>query len=212
MNIGNYAGFIRNNNMLQGNASPAHGLAGLKIEDFGELQARYQSMKLKERAKAVLSDSKPALEVAERIFSDMSRQEDCKEVFDKLRKNSMLIAKLRPSDARVALTDGSCDFLKETLRRLAAWRKTMERLADGEAIAIRGNEEFIRADEPLAIAISSAVGISNYISIVQLALMELSRKDEAQKAKYASITAEIRRCATVLSDYENASSFHSVVH
>lgn len=199
--------------MLSSNAAKmSQGLLNLKIEDFGELQARYQAMRLSDRAKAVLSDAEPALKTAERIFSELGANDACKQVFEKLRKNSALIAKLRPSDARVALMDGSCDFLKETQRRLATWRKTMERLAGGEAITSSGNREYIRAEEPLAIAIVSALGISSYISIVQLVLMELSKSDEAAKLKFASMTAEIRRCATVLSDYENASSFEKVVH
>lgn len=192
--------------MLQSSSASASppGLSRLKIEDFGELQARYQALSLSERASHVLADACPALQMAERIFSELSTHASCKELLDKLRKNSMLVAKLRPSEARVTLMDDSCDFMKETLRKLAIWRKTMERLASGEAIGYNGSKEFIRAEEPLALTIAGTFGISNYLSIGQLVLMELSKMEGNKKKEYASMTAEIRRCATVLSDYENA--------
>jgi hypothetical protein len=183
----------------------------MKIEDFGELQLRYQPLAPGARATAVLADAHVALQVAERVLTKLSERSDCKQFFDKIRKNSMLIGKLRPSDARVALMDSSCDFIKETLRKLGAWRKTLERLAAGEGIAKdKGNKEYIRSDDPISLSVAGSTGISNYISIVQLVLMDVS-KAEKNAPEYATMTAEIRRCATVLSDYENAASFMSLV-
>lgn len=187
------------------------GLSNMKIEDFGELQLRYQPLAPGARATAVLADAHIALQVAERVLTKLSERSDCKQFFDKIRKNSMLIGKLRPSDARVALMDSSCDFIKETLRKLGAWRKTLERLAAGEGIAKdTGNKEYIRSDDPISLSVAGSTGISNYISIVQLVLMDVS-KAEKNAPEYATMTAEIRRCATVLSDYENAASFMSLV-
>jgi hypothetical protein len=187
------------------------GLSNMKIEDFGELQLRYQPLAPGARATAVLADAHVALQVAERVLTKLSERSDCKQFFDKIRKNSMLIGKLRPSDARVALMDSSCDFIKETLRKLGAWRKTLERLAAGEGIAKdKGNKEYIRSDDPISLSVAGSTGISNYISIVQLVLMDVS-KAEKNAPEYATMTAEIRRCATVLSDYENAASFMSLV-
>lgn len=203
--------------MLQTNAATqasgqSASLASLKLEDFGQLQARYQALSIAERAKAILVDAKPALEVAQRIVATLAAQDDSKKIFDAIRNNSMLIGKMRPSDARIALSDKSCNFLDETARKLAAWQKTMERLSQGEAIGTQGGKEYIKSDEPLALSVSSAGSISSYISVVQLALMEISRKDKSNASKYASMIAEIRRCSTVLSDYENASLFHALVH
>ncbi len=188
-----------------------HGLAHMKIEDFGLLQARYQPMKVSARAKAVLEDAQPALQVAERVLNALSSLTETKASFDKLRKNGMLMGKLRPSDARVALMDSSCDFIKETTRKLATWRKTLERLAAGEGVGADSQKDYIRSDEPVALAVAGAIGISNFISIVQLALMDISKLDSKNAATYSVMTAEIRRCATVLSDYENAAAFQSLV-
>ncbi len=199
--------------MLDNNSLPQTlGLAHMKIEDFGELQARYQALTISKRAQMVLADATPALEAAARILTALAEMKECKQAFDKLRRNSMLMGKLRPSDARVALMDSSCDFIGETARKLASWRKALERLAQGEAVGKENNKEFIRINEPLAIVIAGTFGVSNYISIVQLALMEISKLDSQNAAKYSAMTAEIRRCATVLSDYENASAFQSIIH
>lgn len=199
--------------MLQNNPmKQTSNISNMKIEDFGLLQSRYQSLTLANRAKAVLADAEPALQAADRILTQLAEQKESKQAFEKLRRNSLLVGKMRPSDAKVALMDHTCDFLKETARKLATWRKTMERLSAGEAIATENNKEFIQGDQPLALAVSGCMGISNYISIIQLALMDISKGDSKNAGKYASMMAEIRRCATVLSDYENASSFQALVH
>lgn len=200
--------------MLQGSLSiQASTISDMKIEDFGELQSRYQALSIAERAKTVLEDAQPALKTARRVIDTLKQDKNMKSIFDKMRKNSMLIAKIRPSDARTALMDKSCDFLSETSHKLAAWEKTMERLSQGEAISSnQGGKEYIRADEPLALLVSGAGSISHYTSIIQIALMDLSRKSKAGSTDFSAMTAEIRRCSTVLSDYENASLFHTLVH
>jgi hypothetical protein len=193
-------------------AIQSSGLSSMKLEDFGQLQVRYQALPIAARAKAILEDAAPALQTAQRIIAGLNDQPDMKKIFDKIRKNSMLIGKMRPSDARVALMDKSCDFLKDASHKLSAWQKTMERLSQGEAIASEGGKEYIKSDEPLALLVASTGSISSYMSIIQLALMEISRADKANAGAYVSMTAEMRRCSTVLSDYENASLFHTLVH
>jgi hypothetical protein len=188
------------------------GSCHMKIEDFGHLQTRYQSLTLASRAAAVLADAEPALQTAERILGTLAESKQTKEAFDRLRKNSLLIGKMRPSDAKVMLMDSTCDFVAETTRKVGAWRKTMERLSKGEAIMMENNKEFISMEQPLAMAVQACMGLSGYIAIVQLALTEMAKLDAPNANKYASMTSEIRRCATVLSDYENASSFQAMVH
>src|SRR5688572_3003870 len=96
----------------------------LPLEDFGALQKRYQSLSLPERAKAVLSDAKPALFMADQVLGHLHSQPKIRTVFDEIRKNSVLTSKMRPSEARNVLLDGNADFIDHTRRKLQAWRKT----------------------------------------------------------------------------------------
>lgn len=183
-------------------------LISMPLEDFGQLQARYQGLPLANRAGTVLKDAAPALQAAEHILQSLSSHPDVKQLFASVRKNSMLIGKMRPSEAKNMLMDSSCDFIEGTLHKLAAWKKTMERISSGESISKENGKEFIPNTAPLALAIIGSTSIGNYLSVVQLALMELSKKDTS----HATTVAEMRRCSTVLSDYENACGIDKIVH
>jgi hypothetical protein len=64
----------------------------------------------------------------------------------------------------------------------------------------------------LAIALTSVSTVSNYLSIVQVAVAELAKIDSNNAFQHNSELTKIRRCATLLSDCENAAGFTTVVH
>lgn len=183
----------------------------MPLEDFGSLEQRYQSLKLAERAATVLFDAEPALQTAERLLAILADHGKIKLAFNKLRNNHMLTSKMRASEAKNQLMDTE-DFVENTRRKLAAWRKTMERLARGEGIVSVQNKEHIASDAPLALAIAGIASIGSYLSMVQLAVAELTKLDHRNNKRHMSAIAEIRRCATVLADCENASRIHTLVH
>lgn len=188
-------------------------LISLPLEDFGLLQARYSSLSLAKRAQTVLEDAKPALDAAESILHILESHPSASQAFERLRNNHALVGKMRVSEARHALVDGSNDFIQLTRQKLASWRKTMQRVALGEGIAINASaKEYIIGSEPIAIAIAAISSMSNYLAIVQLAIAEIGKMDANHPSQWPSSLAEMRRCATVLSDYEHASSFTTQVH
>jgi hypothetical protein len=187
-------------------------LTATPLVDFGELQARYQAMGLANRALAVLEDAKPALSVAEEVLQLLLGTPQSKEIFATLRKNSVLLDRMRPSEARTHLMDSSSDFVETTRHKLAAWHRTMERISKGEGIVSDKNREYIPGSEPLALAIAGNSCVSSYLSIIQLALNELGKKGGDNAARFASAMVEIRRCATLLSDCEIASGIDRVVN
>jgi hypothetical protein len=184
----------------------------LPLGDFGQLQARYQSLGLAERAATVLKDAEPALQAAEEKLKKLSSDHAIRQVFAKLRKNSVLADRMRPSEAKNLLMDSSSDYIECTMHKLAAWKKTMERVSNGESIAKDKNGEFIPGDAPLALAIAGTRSIGNYLSITQLALMEQAKGDPQKTSHLKSLAAEVRRLATVLSDCEVASGISTSVH
>lgn len=184
----------------------------IPLEDFGQLQARYQSLPLTGRASAVLKDAAPALQTAEDILKSLADSHNIKLIFAKIRKNASLTGKMRPSDARDLLMDNGSDFIDGTRRKLAAWQKTLERISNGEDIVSENDREYIPIDAPVALAIAGTSQVSNYLSIIQLALMELSKSDAKNSDKYRDMMSGIRRCATVLSDCENASDISKAIH
>lgn len=193
---------------MQKTAKLSSGALALKIEDFGAMQARYQAMPITSRASAVLADARPALAVAEHILSAISSHAKLKQAVKHLRANHMLIAKMRVSEAKTVLLDDSNDFIQTTQQKLAAWRKTLSRIADGQmkATPIQDN-----LPEHLAVAMAGIVSVSAYLSILKLIVPELAKLDAARAQEYESMLVEIRRCATVLSDCECASGLNSVV-
>jgi hypothetical protein len=184
----------------------------MKLEDFGKLQERYQTLGLAHRAGAMLADAKPALSMAETILGTLSSTVKTKQLFDSIRKNSLLIGKMRPSDAKVTLMDNGNDFIDVTRKKIAAWRKTMERLSMGEGIVVENSQEFISSREPVCAAIGSVTALSNYLSVVQIAIGELVKTDADNAPYYNSMITKIRRCATLISDCENASCLTAQVH
>ena len=184
----------------------------MQIEDFSVLQSRYQSLTLAKRAEVVLDDAGPALQAAENVLNKLSQQQHLNQALANIRKNATLIGKMRPSDARNTLLDPSINFIEATQHKLAAWSKTMRRLSLGEAIISADGREFIPGDAPLASAIAGNACISNYLAMVQLIWSELVKINSANAGSYNSVIAETRRCATVLSDYENASAITTSVH
>ncbi len=183
----------------------------IKLEDFGQLRERYEGLKLTARACAALKGAELALDTAERILAEAAQQPKIRQAFDKLRKNSLLTGKMRASEARTLLMDESDDFIEGTRRKLAAWRKAMERIAAGEGVENAGGRDQIPKDHPLALAIIGSAGVANFLSIAQLALAELGRIEGQYAAKYPSACAEIRRCATILSDCETASGILAAI-
>lgn len=188
-------------------------LDAMKLEDYGKLQARYQSMPLSHRAQAVLSDAETALRTADRILANLAANKKIGEVFDNIRANALIIGKMRPSEVKNMLLDSSNDFIDVARHKLAVWRKTMERISQGEGILYdHQKHEYISSHVPLAMAISSASTLSIYLSTIQLAFVELAKIDPENSQKYALDSAKVRRCSTFLSDCENAASFKEVVH
>lgn len=190
----------------------SNNLTGIKLEDFGLLQARYQAMPLSSRASAVLNDAEPALQAAEDIISTLISKPKIKQILDGVRKNPAITGKMRPSEAKNLLMDGSQDFLDVTRKKLAAWRKTMERLSRAEGVVIENNQEFISRQAPLAAAMTGVLDVSSYLSVAQIALSEMVKADGGATSVYASLLTKIRRCGIFISDCENAASFASSVH
>lgn len=188
-------------------------LNNMKLEDFGKLQERYQSMPLTHRAQAVLSDAETALRTADRILGNLGNHAMINDVFERIRKNSIIVGKMRPSEAKNMLMDSTIDFIDVARHKLMVWRKTMERISQGEGILFDPrNKEYISSHVPLAMAIASASTVTSYLSTVQLVYSELAKLDPTCAHKYSNDSAKIRRCSTLLSDCENAASFKEVVH
>jgi len=197
--------------MQSGTRSSAMKSMPVRLEDFGALQLRYQSLQLAKRATMVLEDAEPALNAAEDILKTLAANTHIKQAFLNIRRNQLLTDRMRPSEARTMLMDANSDFINGARHKLAAWRKTMERVSAGEDIRVEQGREYIPGDAPLAMAIAGNSLVSSYLSIIQLVLAELKKIDVANIANYTSVTAEMRRCATVLSDCEIASAIASVV-
>ena len=188
-------------------------LDAMKLTDFGKLQERYQALSLPSRAQAVLADANMALQTADRILAQLSHNDKIEGVFERIRKNTVLTGKIRPSEAKNMLLDAGNDFIDMTRHKLLVWRKTMERISQGEGVMSGPkNDQYISSHVPLAMAISSATTVCSYLSMVQLAYTELSKVDADNAAKYSLDSAKIRRCATLLSDCENAARFKEMVH
>jgi hypothetical protein len=62
------------------------------------------------------------------------------------------------------------------------------------------------------LALFSVNALESYLAVIQLALMELAKIDEKGASHHQSNIAKIRRCATLISDYDHASSLRTVIH
>lgn len=182
------------------------------LEDFGKLQQRYHAMGLAARAKTVLVDAEPALTMADNILVALAAHAQTAQILENIKQNLVLTGKMRPSEAKVSLLDDTTLFIDTTRRKLAAWRKTIERVADGEGISTGPKGEFIAGTQPVAIALCNISAAGSYLSIIQLALAELVKLDAPNAARYQCELAKIRRCSTYLSDCELASSISTLVH
>jgi len=188
-------------------------LDAIQLEDFGKLQDRYQAMPLSQRAQCVLKDAETALKTADRILANLGHHVKINEVFETIRKNSVTTSRMRPSEAKNMLIESGNDFIDVARHKLAVWRKTMERISQGEGILFdHKKKEYISSHVPIAMAINSASTVSIYLSVIQLAYSELMILDADNVHKYGMDSAKVRRCATFLSDCENAARFSEVVH
>ncbi len=187
-------------------------ILALPLEDFGTLQKRYQSMTIPKRAKAMLQDAAPALNMADNVINALQTNPKIRTTIEKIRKNTVLTSKMRPSEARNMLLDGNTDFIDTSRKKLLAWRKTMERLADGEGVINEAGMEYVPGHAPVALAFACISTTVQYLSILQLALMDLAKTDSKNADKHRANLAKIRRCATLISDCENASGISAQVH
>lgn len=198
--------------MRQSHVSRSSNSAMLPLQPFDVLQGRYQPLALQERAEAMLSDATPALMAAAEVLRSLSQSPKIRTIITKFRKNSPLIEKMRPSEARNMLMDPHMDFLDVAQRKLEAWRKTMMRLANGEGIIKANQMEYIPQQLPIALAYGCICNTTHYLSIIQLLLQELEKRDPKHAESYQFSIARIRRCSTVLSDCHSASEITKHIH
>jgi len=175
----------------------------MKIENFGDMQTRYKTMRLNDRAKAVIDDADAAVTLTKNILGELEKSKQTAEALSKLRNNAFIISRIRTSEAKSALMDESVDFIKTSYQKLVKWQKTLEHIAQGKTKAVIVKET---VPEHLTVA-----GASSYLALVKLVIQELIKLDEKNKEKYDSMLAELRRCTTIISDCEYASEMNSVV-
>jgi hypothetical protein len=177
----------------------------MKIENFSDMQNRYQNLPVSRRASVVLSDAAPALSTAQEILDTLSGQPKIAKAIHNLRNNSLIISRIRNSEAKSVLMDSSVDFIKATSRKLKEWHKTLECIAQGKT-QVTIIKEYLPEHLCLAVA-----GGSSYLALIKLIIPELTRLDNLNQALYNSMLADIRRCTTILSDCECASELNSAV-
>jgi hypothetical protein len=184
----------------------------IPLEDLGKLNARYQALDFVARARQVLHDAEPALRVAEHILDMLAAHEKTPSIIAHLRSDGSLIARMRSYEARGVLMDGNNNFIDAALHKIAAWRKTMQRIAAGEGVEKSASGiEYIASSNPVAMAVFSISHLSHYLSITQLIIAEVARAEKGS-LQWSHAIAEMRRCATVIADYEHASGFSIQVH
>jgi hypothetical protein len=188
-------------------------LEALQLEDFSTMESRYHGLGLCRRAQTVLADADVALRTADRLLAQLGAHPQLAQAFANIRANAALIGKMRPSEARNILMDPTVDFIDVARHKLAVWRKTMERIAQGEGVmSDHQKKEYISGQIPLAMAIASASSASVFLSVLQLVFGELARLDTASAMKCQIEASKVRRCATFLSDCECAAGFRDAVH
>lgn len=175
----------------------------MKIENFGDMQTRYQMLPLANRALAVISDAEPAFTTAQRILSTLSKKSILRQAISNLRNNNAIISRIRTSEAKTALMDDSIDFIQIAEQKLEVWNKTLNLIA-------KGNTKATLVKDKLPEHHSVASG-SGYLSLIKLVIIELSNLDNNNQAIYNTMLTEIRRCTTIISDCECASELNNVV-
>lgn len=198
---------------MQAASSFTPSLVSIPLEDLNLLQARYKPMGLAARAGAVLRDAAPALETAERILAKLEEHKQVGKAIEKLRADHSLIHRMRSCEARNVLLDDKSDFIQASRNKIASWRKTMQRVADGEGVLVNGGgKEYIPSSDPIAMAIFGISHLGHYLSIAQLIIADISKSDNSLADEWKAAVAEMRRCATVISDYEFAAALTGQVH
>lgn len=176
----------------------------MPIENFGDMQARYGMLPLASRASAVLADADPVMTNIKRILASLVEQPEISKAINNLRKNSLIISRIRASEAKTVLMDDSVDFIQATAKKLTGWHKTIWLISKGETKATLMKENI---PEHL-----SMTGGSAYLAMIKLIIPELAKLDKKYPSShYDTMLAELRRCTTVLSDCECASEMNSVV-
>jgi len=175
----------------------------MPIENFSDMQSRYQMLPLANRASAVITDAQPAISAAQRIINNLTAQPKLEQAIINLRNNSILTSRIRASEAKSILMDTSIDFMQMASGKITAWSKTLQLIASGKtkATLIKDN-----IPEHLSIA-----GVSSYLPLIKLVIIELSKLDKDNNDTYEAMLSEIRRATTILSDCECASELNSVV-
>lgn len=175
----------------------------LKIENFGDMQMRYHPLPLDSRASAVLEDVEPAFSTAQKILAALQENPQIAKAATSLRSNSLIISRIRNSEAKSTLIDDSIDFVKATSQKLSKWQSTLQHIAQGKTKA-----SIVKENIPMHFSITAG---SDYLALIKLIIPELTRLDEENKDNYDAMLAEIRRCSTILSDCECASELNSIV-
>jgi hypothetical protein len=175
----------------------------MPIENFSEMQSRYQMLPLANRASAVISDARPAISAAEKILNNLASHAKLDKAITNLRNNSLLTSRIRSSEAKSALMDSSIDFIQMASGKITAWSRTLQHIASGKTKAT-----LIKDNVPEHL---SLVGVSSYLPLIKLVIIELSKLDKDNEAGYEAMLSEIRRATTILSDCECASELNNVV-
>ncbi len=175
----------------------------MKIENFGDMQARYLSLPLSSRASAVLSDVAPAFSISRNILEFLQHNPEIAKAVANLRNNALVVSRIRNSEAKSSLMDETVDFIKTTSQKLEKWQNILQQIAQEETKAYIAKDNI-----PEQFIIVSG---SSYLSLLKLVIPELIKLDAKNREKYESMLAELRRCTTILSDCECASELNSVV-
>lgn len=175
----------------------------MKIENFGDMQARYLPLPLSSRASAVLCDVAPAFSALKNILESLQHNPQTTKAVASLRNNSLVISRIRNSEAKSSLMDETVDFIRSTSQKLEKWQNILQQIAQEKTKAYIAKDNI-----PEQFIIVSG---SNYLSLLKLVIPELIKLDAKNREKYELMLAELRRCTTILSDCECASELNSVV-
>ena len=175
----------------------------MPINNFGDLQMKYLSLSVPNRAAEVLSDAEQAFNIISDILAELAKEQKTVQAISNLRKNDLIISRIRPSEAKSMLMDDSLDFINLTSKKLSNWYKFLQSVSNGNARATIIQRNLLGQ--------YSITSISNYLALVKLITPEITKLDSANKDNYDSILASLRRAITIISDCEYASELNSVV-
>lgn len=175
----------------------------MPINNFGDLQMKYLSLSVPNRAAEVLSDAEQAFNIISDILAELAKEQKTVQAISNLRKNDLIISRIRPSEAKSMLMDDSLDFINLTSKKLSNWYKFLQSVSNGNARATIIQRNLLGQ--------YSITSISNYLALVKLIIPEITKLDSANKDNYDSILASLRRAITIISDCEYASELNSVV-